>query len=281
MTTFIALDVETANPDLASICQIGLVVFRDGEIISTWETLVDPEDYFDPMNVWVHGITETDVQDAPTYAQLAGQLNELLNGNVVVTHTPFDRGALRGAAERYAVPAPVCTWLDSARVARRAWSEYSSSGYGLANLAADFGIDYQAHRAVEDARCAGVVLLRAIADTGMSVDQWIVRVSKPITEHNIAQAGNPDGPLHGHVIVFTGALSIVRSEAAALAARAGCDVEAGVTKRTTLVIVGDQDVQKLHGHEKSSKHQKAEQLIGKGQPLRILRETDFFRLIGS
>ena len=46
------------------------------------------------------------------------------------------------------------------------------------------------------------------------------------------------------------------------------------------LVVGDQDVQKLAGHNKSSKHRKAEDLILKGQPIRILRESDFLELAG-
>jgi DNA polymerase-3 subunit epsilon len=83
------------------------------------------------------------------------------------------------------------------------------------------------------------------------------------------------------VAVFTGALSIPRHQAAELAARAGCNVESSVTKRTTLLIVGDQDLRKLSGHERSSKHRKAEQLIAKGYPIRILGESDFQRLVIS
>jgi len=79
--------------------------------------------------------------------------------------------------------------------------------------------------------------------------------------------------------VFTGALQISRKDAADLAARVGCHVAPGVTKKTTLLVVGDQDVKKLSGHAKSSKHRKAEELIEKGVPIRILRETDFKQLI--
>ncbi len=49
--TFVAIDVETANPDQASICQIGAVAVQDGEIADTLDVLVDPETYFDPWNV--------------------------------------------------------------------------------------------------------------------------------------------------------------------------------------------------------------------------------------
>ncbi|GFP44073.1 DNA polymerase III subunit epsilon [Candidatus Hakubella thermalkaliphila] len=64
---FIALDVETANPDLASICQIGLVEFQNSKMVNALERLVDPEDYFDGMNVSIHGIDERDVKGQPTW----------------------------------------------------------------------------------------------------------------------------------------------------------------------------------------------------------------------
>jgi DNA polymerase-3 subunit epsilon len=60
---------------------------------------------------------------------------------------------------------------------------------------------------------------------------------------------------------------------------AGGAVDPGVTKRTTLLVVGDQDISKLGGKEKSSKHLKAEMLIHQGQPIRIIGETDLASLI--
>ncbi|MEI9966039.1 MAG: BRCT domain-containing protein [Caulobacteraceae bacterium] len=103
--------------------------------------------------------------------------------------------------------------------------------------------------------------------------------SRRTTEERITRTGNPDGPLAGEVLVFTGALSMPRREAADMAAAVGCEVDAGVTKETTLLVVGDQDVARLApGQTKSSKHLKAEALIAKGQPIRILRETDFRRM---
>jgi DNA polymerase III subunit epsilon len=52
-----------------------------------------------------------------------------------------------------------------------------------------------------------------------------------------------------------------------------------VTKHTTLLVVGDQDVRKLAGHEKSAKHRKAEELIANGQRIRIISESDFQRIV--
>lgn len=81
--------------------------------------------------------------------------------------------------------------------------------------------------------------------------------------------------------MFTGSLQLLRTEAADLAASVGCKVDNGVTKRTTLLVVGDQDVSKLNGYEKSGKHRKAEELAALGQRIRIIRETDFKVLVES
>jgi DNA polymerase-3 subunit epsilon len=72
---------------------------------------------------------------------------------------------------------------------------------------------------------------------------------------------------------------MLRGEAAAMAARAGSDVRESVNRETTVLVVGDQDVRRLLGHEKSSKHRKAETLIQGGQLIRIIGERDFLRLV--
>src|SRR3990172_5613450 len=277
---FVALDVETANPDLASICQVGIVSFEDGAGAATWQRLIDPEDFFDEWNVSIHGIAEGDVRGAPTLPQLFAELRVLIENQIVVSHTSFDRVALGRAFEKYGLPRIDCKWLDSARVVRRAWPQFAHKGYGLANITAALGIVFEHHVAQEDARAAGEVVLRAITDTGRSLDDWLIQVERPILDQTIARQGNPDGSLFGEVVVFTGALSIPRREASKMAADAGCTVAENVNKSTTLLVVGDQDIRRLAGHEKSSKHRKAEELIAKGQSIRILGESDFQRLVG-
>ena len=55
---FVVIDVETANPDPSSICQVGVASFREGQLHGSWESLVNPEDYFDGINLAIHGIDE-------------------------------------------------------------------------------------------------------------------------------------------------------------------------------------------------------------------------------
>lgn len=279
---FVAIDVETANADMASICQIGLARYKDGVLEKEWSSLIDPEDYFDDINIGIHGIDEKDVSGAPTLPEVASQLSEFMSNSVCVSHTHFDRVSVYRAFEKYSLKHLDVTWLDSARVARRTWEECAWSGYGLANICKIIGYEFKHHDALEDAKAAGQVILSAIDKTGLDINAWLGRVSKPIDPKNhgsIQREGNPEGEFYGETLVFTGALLIPRAEAARLAASAGCAVGSGVTKKTTLLIVGDQDITKLAGKGKSSKHVKAEQLISKGQKIRILKESDFKELI--
>jgi DNA polymerase-3 subunit epsilon len=282
---FIAVDVETANADMASICAIGAATFENGQLSSEWYSLVDPDDHFDPVNVFIHGIDESMVAGAPTYRDVASAVAQLLGDAVVVTHTHFDRVAMHQAAHRWTIEPPRCNWVDSARMARRTWAECARSGYGLADVCRRIGYEFQPHDALEDAKAAGQVLLAAMAETALDLEGVLRRVRQPIDPSNVSSGGaikrqgNPNGPLFGEVVVFTGALEISRREAADLAASVGCEVAQGVTKATTLLVVGDLDVKRLAGHDKSSKHRKVEELMARGFPIRIIRETDFRELI--
>lgn len=278
---FVSIDVETANADMASICQIGVAKYSNGILAEEWSSLVDPEDYFDFINIDIHGITEEDVEGKPTFPEIFNQLDSLLNGTICVSHTHFDRVSISRSLKKYGLPNLNATWLDSARVARRTWEEFAWSGYGLANICNKIGYQFKHHDALEDAKASGHVLLAAIEKTGLDINAWLKRIKQPIDPSNVSTGvaikrdGNPEGELYGEILVFTGALEILRREAADLAASIGCTVAAGVTKKTTLLVVGDQDISKLAGKEKSSKHLKAEQLIKKGQNIRIIKESDF------
>ena len=284
---FVAIDVETANADMASICQIGLAKYRDGLLVDEWSSLIDPEDYFDFINIDIHGITEGDVVGSPKFPDVLHNLSNFLSGGICVSHTHFDRVSIGRAINKYSLSQIDTVWLDSARVARRAWEECAWSGYGLSNVCKIIGYEFKHHDALEDAKASGRVLIAAIEKTGLDLDTWLKRVSQPIDLSSsssgaaIKRDGNPEGELYGETLVFTGALEIPRREAADLAASIGCTVASGVTKNTTLLVVGDQDITKLSGKSKSAKHLKAEEFIAKGHKIRIIKESDFKELVSQ
>ena len=111
---FVALDVETANPDMSSICQIGIVHFEDGKVVDSWSSLVDPKDYFDDMNVSIHGIEEDHVIGAPDFKLVSAEVCRRVGNQIVAIHTAFDRNAIARASLKHTVDAPECFWLNTA-----------------------------------------------------------------------------------------------------------------------------------------------------------------------
>lgn len=281
---FIALDVETANEEYWSICQIGLAYFKDGQLVDTWKSYVNPETEFSYMNISIHGITPEMVKGAITLPELFHTVRETVPGAIVAHHMPFDRLAFQRCANHVGGNLFDCHWLDTARVARRTWEEVRQKGYSLSNLSKMLDIRHDCpHDALDDAITAGQVLLKAVESSGVTIHEWLTRSKAKRYSTNLREIANaepdPDGSLYGEVIVFTGALSMTRVEAARLAYQAGCNIDVGVTRNTTLLVVGGQDISKLAGHDKSGKHRKAEELIQKGLPIRIIGEVDFQQLI--
>lgn len=278
---FVAIDVETANADVGSICQIGIAEFGLDGLTQEWASLVNPESEFEVTNIAIHGITQADVCESPTFRDLAAAVSDRLSNRIVICHTAFDRSAISKAAARYQLDAPVCTWMDSARMARRIWEQFAQRGYGLANLAKYLDYRFQHHDALEDAKAVGHIVLAAMRESGLDIQSLVRKVNTKSTrfEEQVQKEGDPDGPLFGEQIVFTGVLKMSRRAAAELAAKLGCAVHPRITKKTTLLVVGDQDLDLLAGHEKSSKHRRAEELISQGAPIRILKEGDFQQLL--
>lgn len=282
MSVFVVVDVETANADLSSICQIGIAVFDNGKLVDSYENLINPQTYFDAMNVGIHGIDEADVEHSPTIDEIEPIIREYFAKGVVCSYGAFDRTALNRAIG--SVPSG---WLDIIKVVRRTWDKFAWSGYGLANVSQFLGIALNNHHnALTDAMVAGQILTKAMVESQTNLCAIIKRANQTLTlnynyKNRLKSKGNPTGEYYGETLVFTGVLSIVRSEATALANAKGFDVSPSVNGKTNYLVKGLAEPDKLNGKAMSSKEAKALELIQKGQNIVFLSEQDFFELIQS
>ncbi len=177
--TFNAIDVETANSQLSSICQIGIVHICNGTIIDEWKTLVNPEVSFSAGNIRIHGITQSVVADSPIFPEIHAELLKRVHGSILVAHTSFDKRAIAQAVNKYKLEPLQATWLDSCAIARWTWPERKGAeGFGLKSLARDFGIAFQHHDALEDARTAAEVVLRTCDKTDTDISGWLRKTSR-------------------------------------------------------------------------------------------------------
>jgi DNA polymerase-3 subunit epsilon len=258
---FVVIDVETACSRVSSICQVGIVGFRDGREVFAWETLLDPCDEFHPMNSRIHGIAEHHVVGQPTFAQVHAVIEGHLSGAITVAHSMFDKGALAAACRMHACTEIETMWLDSVRVAKRAWPDLPN--HKLGGLARFLGVAHRHHDALSDARAAGWVIVRAIEHTGLSLDDWMAPTRPPAPAPRAAAAG----PLSGERVVIVGEPR--DGPLAHAIAAAGGVVRSSVGSTTTLVVIGG-DPRFETWLRTDPQVRKAEQAIGSGQSLAIV-----------
>lgn len=263
---FVVVDVETACSRVSSICQIGIVGFRDGREVFAYETLIDPCDDFSPFNMRVHGISCDHVVGKPTFSDIHAAVDEHLAGRVTVAHSFFDKGALAAACRVHARPMIETTWLDSVRVAKRAWPELPS--HRLNVLTKFLGVRHKHHDALSDARAAGMVIVRAIDHTGIDLAGWL----KPLRPRG-GPAPEPAavGPLKGERVALLGAAR--DGTLAHWLAMAGARVVASVGSTSTMLVISDDQPFGRFAHA-SAPYRKAEDMRRNGATLEIIAEAE-------
>lgn len=75
---FIAIDFETATPKRASICEVGICVVRNGEVVETRSWLVQPkENLYSYWNMQCHGIRPEDTEHSPSFPEVWKEIERL------------------------------------------------------------------------------------------------------------------------------------------------------------------------------------------------------------
>ena len=117
--TVAVIDVETTglSPRMDRVVEVGVVLLDShGEVEAEFETLVNPGRDVGPTGL--HGISASDVVDAPAFADVAPHLRSLLAGRVVVAHNAlFDLRFLAREFGRAGMPIELSPSLCTMRLA--------------------------------------------------------------------------------------------------------------------------------------------------------------------
>ena len=97
MENFAAIDFETANNERTSVCSVGVVIVRDGKIVDSFYSLIQPEpNYYCYWNTKVHGLTQRDTDNAPVFPEVWAQIAPMIEGLPLVAHNKsFDESCLK------------------------------------------------------------------------------------------------------------------------------------------------------------------------------------------
>ncbi len=121
MQDFAAIDFETANNARSSVCSVGVVVVRAGEIVDSFYSLIQPEpNYYNYWCTRVHGLTTDDTDEAPVFPYVWERIAPLIEGLPLVAHNSrFDEGCLKAAFRVYQMTYPDYIFYDTLLASRR------------------------------------------------------------------------------------------------------------------------------------------------------------------
>ena len=295
---FLAIDFETPNKRNDSICAMGITLVIDSKIDSCESILINPHSQFDEENIRIHGITRSDVKDAPDFQDVWYEYELYFRHYPIVAHNAaFDRAVLQKTAKRNGIELPKMDFYDTMNLYKE---NFSFSSYGLEFLCNYHGIELKHHDAGEDSLAAAklMILLSKNGSTfihTMDCSESVTTVSqkskdefyrlRPSSPENLVQPEccyADDAELHVpyHVFCFTGEIpGISRGDAQNYILQHGGNVTSSVSRRTHDLIVGQEDSSIVGGAGgKSSKILKAEELAAQGAVVKIIRCEKFVEL---
>ncbi|WP_018922284.1 ATP-dependent DNA helicase DinG [Salsuginibacillus kocurii] len=159
---YVVLDFETTGnaPKKGDrVFQIGACVVENDEVISTYQTMVNPKEPIPYFIEQLTGISDEEVKDAPDFSEICSELLTMLDGSVLVAHNVnFDLGFLNAELDRAGYShfqGPVIDTVECARIFYP-----TAEGYRL-NLLADWlGFSHERpHQADSDAFVTAKLLI--------------------------------------------------------------------------------------------------------------------------
>ena len=175
---FTAIDFETANGKMWSICQVGLVRVENGKIVNELEMLVQPpNNEYHWGNTRVHGISRKDTAHAETFSDVWHKMEPFITGQNVVAHNAdFDCNCLNQTLQFYSMPPAVFKSHCTVKIFKR----------NLALLCEMYGIELQHHNALSDAKaCAELFMMHLEGKSERMVAEIELKYPSKKIVHNI------------------------------------------------------------------------------------------------
>ena len=302
---FVALDFETANGNLHSVCEIGFTVVEEGRIIHSESRLVRPRNnWFSSGNIGVHGITAEDVKNEPEFDEIWNDVKHYFDNNYLVAHNAgFDTSVLKQVLDLYSIELPHIDYSCSVRLARKSWKGLSS--YGLKSVSEYLGINLERHhRAGDDAQACAEITLAALEKNRLDTFEEIpkklgiqlghirpgdyvsifpksVRPQKALPKV-LPEEINHSHEFSGKSFIFTGRLrSMKREEAQKEVLRSAGLLKEFMDRETHYLVVGSSAYSAYQEGKKSRKILQAEEFQNHGYDIEIISEEEFTSKLGK
>ena len=158
MRDFAAIDFETANNERTSVCSVGVVIVREGEIVDSFYSLIQPEpNYYNYWCTQVHGITRHDTESAPVFPEVWKQIEPLIDGLPLVAHNKaFDESCLKAVFRCYQMDYPDYEFHCTCQAALRAFPDAENHQLHTISILCGFRLENHHHALADAEACAWI-----------------------------------------------------------------------------------------------------------------------------
>lgn len=165
MRDFAAIDFETANGYMCSVCSVGVVIVEDARIVDSYYHLIQPTpNFYTQWTTTVHGLTRQDTDDEPTFPDVWADIAPMIRHIPLVAHNKaFDENCLKAAFQAYEMEYPDYPFLCTLTGARRNIRKELLPNYQLQNVAHYCGYDLRNHHnALADAEACAQIAMKIL-----------------------------------------------------------------------------------------------------------------------
>ena len=186
------IDFETTGEHkVERIIEIGAVRLENGQITDTFTSYVNPGVPLKPVITQITGITDQDLMDAPSAAEVLPKLLSFIGTSPIAAHNiEFDSSILKHELKRLdlAFDAPA---IDTLSFAQKLYPQLNR--YRLSNVCKYLGVSLKnAHRAIHDAtataQCLDIMLKNIMeqgAETFADIDVYTKGYTKTKSMHTV------------------------------------------------------------------------------------------------
>ena len=295
---FVSIDFETANEKRTSACSIGITVVKNNMVVEKFQRLIKPRDNkFKPMNIWIHGITEEDVEQELEFRAIWPQIKKYIENNLVIAHNAyFDIDVLISTLGESGILLKNCSYLCTVDISKRVYEGLPDNK--LSTLGEMLKLDFTHHRADDDSMIAAKIFIDVceylkiekfsdiknklgimpglVFDNNNSVP---VKYDIKIIKKHVSLIENENLTtkfFENKTLVFTGQLkSMSRAKATSKVNFLGGKVSSTVNAKTDILVTN----LSLNQEFLTSKLRNAKGLIASGLELIILTEDEFLEYI--
>ncbi|USS93797.1 exonuclease domain-containing protein [Fructilactobacillus ixorae] len=298
---YMVLDIETTglNPVDNDIIQISAIRYIDDKPVKTFNHYVQPQnDEISPKIYSLTGISNDDVKSGLSLNDALTELEVFYNSNMkpaIIGHNiDFDITFLT----QKGVNISEITIEDTLLMAKQAQKDLSLPNNKLETLKDYFGIKNGSHNSLNDVKTTAIVYQK-LRDKGYKPKKITtkkssenksnpygyymrskVTKSSAIGQAILEKSNKSAKKLNDLNFAITGNLfELSRDDAKKAIENKGGIFKSGMSSKVNYLVVGVEDKNVVGEDGKSTKMRKAEELIAKGYPIKMINEDQFLELL--